>query len=291
MPTPLSVNRNSKNSVFIKLFEDKNRVLQLYREFHPEAVDITVDDISVTTLESVIVNSQYNDLGFTVGNRYVFLIEAQSRWNPNIALRILFYFVETLRRYLADTNQSEHSYSKVKVPKPELYVFYSGSTQKPEMISLSEEFFDGDPNIELKIRVLSKVDDSLSGQYIGFCKIFDEQYQLYKKSNNKMKIAKETYRICIEKGYLSEFMKEHEKEVIDMMAELFDETYMREQYDKVARIESMAEGEIKGAENEKTNTVLRMLADNVPFESIVKYAAVSMDQVKKIAAEHKPIQA
>ena len=106
-----------------------------------------------------------------------------------------------------------------------------------------------------------------------------------------MKIAKETYRICIEKGYLSEFMKEHEKEVIDMMAELFDETYMREQYDKVARIESMAEGEIKGAENEKTNTVLRMLADNVPFESIVKYAAVSMDQVKKIAAEHKPIQA
>ena len=120
LPTPLSVNRNSKNSVFIKLFEDKNRVLQLYREFHPEAVDITVDDISVTTLESVIVNSQYNDLGFTVGNRYVFLIEAQSRWNPNIALRILFYFVETLRRYLADTNQSEHSYSKVKVPKPEL---------------------------------------------------------------------------------------------------------------------------------------------------------------------------
>ena len=291
MPTPLSVNRNSKNSVFIKLFEDKNRVLQLYREFHPEAVDITVDDISVTTLESVIVNSQYNDLGFTVGNRYVFLIEAQSRWNPNIALRILFYFVETLRRHLVDTNQSEHSYSKVKIPKPEMYVFYSGSTQKPEMISLSEEFFDGDPNIELKIRVLSKVDDSLSGQYIGFCKIFDEQYQLYKKSNNKMKIAKETYRICIEKGYLSEFMKEHEKEVIDMMAELFDETYMREQYDKVARIESMAEGEIKGAENEKTNTVLRMLADNVPFESIVKYAAVSMDQVKKIAAEHRPIQA
>ena len=56
----------------------------------------------------------------------------------------------------------------------------------------------------------------------------------------------ETYRICIEKGYLEEFMKSHEKEVIHMMAQLFDEEVMRKQYDIASRRKEREEGRLEG---------------------------------------------
>ena len=69
-----------------------------------------------------------------------------------MALRMLFYISETYRRYLVDTQQSEHSTTKVKLPKPELYVIYTGEQEKPNEISFSEEFFGGSSEIELKIK-------------------------------------------------------------------------------------------------------------------------------------------
>ena len=124
-----------------------------------------------------------------------------------------------------------------------MYVIYIGEQEKPEEISFSEEFFGGSSDIELKIKVLSKVDATLAGQYVGFCRVFDEQRKLYE---NSIEVAMETYRICIEKGYLEEFMKSHEKEVIDMMAQLFDEEVMRKQYDIASRRKEREEGRLEG---------------------------------------------
>ena len=208
MTNDVTVKRKSKDSVFVKFFSYIENVKKLYEEFHPEITDLKEEDIQVQTLDSAIVNTIYNDLGFIVKDRYVVLVEAQSTWNPNMALRMLFYISETYRRYLVDTQQSEHSTTKVKLPKPELYVIYTGEQEKPNEISFSEEFFGGSSEIELKIKVLSKVDTTLAGQYVGFCRVFDEQRKRYE---NSIEAAIETYRICIEKGYLEEFMKNHEK--------------------------------------------------------------------------------
>ena len=163
MTNDVTVKRKSKDSVFVKFFSYIENVKQLYEEFHPEITDLKEEDIQVQTLDSAIVNTIYNDLGFIVKDRYVVLVEAQSTWNPNMALRMLFYISETYRRYLIDTQQSEHSTSKVNLPKPELYVIYTGEQEKPEEISFSEEFFGGNSDIELKIKVLSKVDATLAG--------------------------------------------------------------------------------------------------------------------------------
>ena len=69
---------------------------------HPEDTDVTVEDIDVKTIRSVSVNTQYNDLGFFVKDKFIVLVEAQSLWNPNIPLRMMFYLAETYRRYLFD---------------------------------------------------------------------------------------------------------------------------------------------------------------------------------------------
>ena len=235
--------RKSKDSVFINLFEDTKNVLRLYKELHPEDTQITVDDIHIQTIKSVLVNTLYNDLGFIVKDKFVMLVEAQSAWNPNMPLRMLFYLAETYRRYLADTIQSEHSSTKVKIPKPELYVVYSGEQKCPEIVSFSDSFFDGDCPVELKVKVLNKVDMTIYGQYIGFCKVFNEQRKIYQDS---IMCAKETLRICIEKGYLVSYLQKHEKEVVDMMSELFDEEYQREAYNRASQRKAIEEGRAEG---------------------------------------------
>lgn len=221
--------RRTKDSVFVDLFTNTEYVLQLYKELHPEDTDVTEADINIQTIKSILVNTLYNDLGFTVKNKFVLLIGAQSIWNKNISLRMLFYLSETYRRYLKDTVQSELSEDLVELPKPELYVVYSGDKEISDTISLNDTYFDGSAPIDVKVKVLDKVNDTIYGQYIGFCKIFNEQKKLH---GNSVECAKETIRICREKGYLSTYLQTREKEVITMLDELFDEDALREAYIK-----------------------------------------------------------
>ena len=221
--------RRSNDSVFVDLFTNTEYVLRLYKELHPEDIGVTEADINIQTIKSILVNTLYNDLGFTVKDKFVLLIEAQSVWNKNITLRMLFYLSETYRRYLKDTVQSEHSESLVEIPKPELYVVYSGDAEIPDTVSLNDTYFGGNAPVDLKIKVLDEVNDTIYGQYIGFCKIFNEQRKLHGRN---IDCAKETIRICREKGYLSTYLQTREKEVITMLDELFDEEALREAYDK-----------------------------------------------------------
>ncbi len=285
------VNRKTKDTVFTSLFRDKERVLKLYKDLHPKETDISVSDIEIQTLESVVANCPYNDLGFLVKNKYVLLIEAQSSWRVNITVRMLFYLCETLRRYIGYTEQSEHYPKKLILPEPELYVIYTGSQKVPEVLSLSEDFFNGSPNIELKVKVLNKVDKStVFGQYIGYCKVFDEQRKLH---NNGAKTANETFRICIEKGYLADFMNKHKEEAVKMMSELFDEDVIRMQYERAAnrdlrekiaegRAEGRAEGEVKGI-IETAKNLLRMKV--LSFNDISAATKLPLEKVKELSKQ------
>ncbi len=221
--------KKSRDSVFVDLFRDKKNVLRLYKELHPEDEDITESDINITTLESVVVNTIYNDLGFTAKNKFILLVEAQTAWNPNIVLRMLFYLFESYRRYIYDTDQSEHTYSKVFLPKPELYLVYSGEKDVNSELSFAEEYFDGDSSVDAKVKVFKGIDETMCGQYVGFCKEFGIQRKIH---NDSIKCAQETIRICIEKGYLAEYLTEHKKEAVTMMETLFDEEFQREQFMK-----------------------------------------------------------
>lgn len=140
-----TVKNKTKDSVFTTLFKDVNNVYTLYRELHPEDTTVTVDDIQIETLETVLINEIYNDLGFIVNSgekaKFVILVEAQSRWTDNMTLRMLFYISETYRRYLKETEQSEHLEKRVFLPKPEMYVVYTGGKKVSDEVSFSETYF------------------------------------------------------------------------------------------------------------------------------------------------------
>ena len=72
----------------VDLFTNTEYVLRLYKELHPEDTDVTEADINIQTIKSILVNTLYNDLGFTVKDKFVLLIEAQSVWNKNITCSV-----------------------------------------------------------------------------------------------------------------------------------------------------------------------------------------------------------
>ena len=126
----------------------------------------------------MLINDIYNDLGFIVNSggkvRYIILVEAQSRWTDNITLRMLLYITETYHRYLKETEQSEHVEKKVSLPKPDMYVVYTGSKNVSDEVSFSRTYFDGDSPLDLRVKVLKKPGkDTLHGQYIGFSRVYD----------------------------------------------------------------------------------------------------------------------
>ena len=68
-----------------------------YQALHPEDTEATEADISDVTLKAVMTNQIYNDLGFTVLDRTMVLMEAQSTWSWNIAVRAMMYLGKTFQ--------------------------------------------------------------------------------------------------------------------------------------------------------------------------------------------------
>jgi hypothetical protein len=73
------VKKTVKDSVFCNLFKDTKYVLELYQALHPEDTGVTKEDISNVTLTNILLDKMYNDLGFTIGNRQVLLVEDEKR--------------------------------------------------------------------------------------------------------------------------------------------------------------------------------------------------------------------
>jgi len=211
-----------KDSVFTDLFKNIKYTLQLYKALHPEDEDATEDDIIPITLENILLVDIYNDLGFQVKDKLLILVEAQSTWTMNIIIRMLMYLAETYNKYFKKTKQSLYGSKKVSFPKPELYMIYvSEKGNKKEIISLTEEFLDGEESsIEVKVKVLfdGKKGDIIN-QYVAFTKVYNEQVKIYGRTR---KAVTETIRICKSKDVLKEYLTEREKEVISIMMSLFD---------------------------------------------------------------------
>ena len=225
--------RTAKNSVFLDLFQDKKNLLKLYKTLHPEDTDATEDTLDIVTIDNVLTDNLYNDLGIMVGNnRLLLLLEAQSSWTVNILIRILLYLAQSYHEYFERTSQSLYKSKKVKMPKPELYVIYTGNKgRKPDTISLSQEFFDGaDIDIEIKAKVIYESDkDNIINEYIVFCKVFNGQI---KEHGMTKQAVTETIRICKDRNILKQYLSSKEVEVVTIMMSLFDDEQIMRTYAK-----------------------------------------------------------
>ena len=271
--------RKIKDSVFTNLFQDKKYLLQLYRALHPEDCNVTEDEIADVTIKHVLIDADYNDLGFSVGDRLMVLVESQSTWTWNIIIRALMYLIQTYHDYFKRTNQNLYGSKKVNMPKPELYVIYTGERKNiPETISLREEFFCGAKiAIDAEVKVLYREDEKdIIGQYIIFSKVYNEQRKRY---GNTKQAVMETIRICKDRNVLKEYLESREQEVVDIMMTLFDDEQILKAYAK--DIEDTA------AHKEAMETATRLIKmGKLSLEDIALCVPLlSLDELKELETE------
>ncbi len=224
------IKRTIQDSVFTNLFKDKKYLIQLYQALHPEDTTTTEDDIVTVTIQNILTDNSYNDLGILVGDLLLILVEAQSTWSKNIIIRALMYLMQTYNEYFRTQKVNLYSSKKVKIPKPELYVIFTGErSEKPEYISLSEEFFDGQNcAVEAKVKMIYNSEEGdIINQYIVFTKVCKEQVKLYGRTK---KALLEAIRICKDRNVLKEYLENRETEVVDIMITLYDEQEIMERY-------------------------------------------------------------
>ena len=272
-----------KETVFRDLFSQKKYLLQMYQALHPDDTTITADDLDIVTLKSILMNGIYNDLGFMVrGSQLMVLVEAQSTWSPNIVIRSLMYLMETYQDYFRENKIKLYGSHKVDMPKPELYVIYTGDKgSHPDVLSMKDEFFpDTDCCIDVKVKIIYLQDsDDIISQYIGFCRVFNEQVALYGRT---LTAAKEIIRICRDRNLLKEYLGEREREVEEIMSILFDQEYIWDLERNSIRAEALAEGISQGASENQKQVVLNMFRDNMSYETIARINDLSVEEVKDI---------
>lgn len=215
--------RTVKDSVFTDLFGNAKYLLQLYQSLHPEDADVQETDLKTITLANIFTDDIYNDLGFIKGNKLLILVEAQSTWTANIIIRALEYLVNSYRRYFSENNIDLYKSKKAELPKPELYVIYTGDRKsRPDEITLSEEFFGGEKTaVEVTVKMLydGKQGDIIN-QYVTFTKVVDEQAKLYGRTK---KAIQEAIRICKDRNVLKDYLQSRESEVVNIMMQLYDQ--------------------------------------------------------------------
>lgn len=273
-----------KDSVFTNLFKEKKYLFQLYKALHPEDTNAAEEQLTYVTIENILINGLYNDLGFMVGNRLIILTEAQSTWSVNIIIRVLLYLAQTYHDYLAQTKQPLYTSKQVQIPEPELYVIYTGERQeRPAEILLSKEFFDGkECAVDVKVKMIydgtvseETGEGDIINQYVIFTKVCNEQVKLYDRTK---KAILETIRICKDRNVLKEYLESREKEVVDIMMVLYDQEEAIQMYGESERYD------------EKVETAARMIADgDLPVDKIAKYSGLALEKVIELQKELQPV--
>ena len=261
--------RSVKDSVFTYLFRQPEYARQLYLKFHPEDTEVTEEDIKLVTLENILTTGLYNDLGYQVRNTVILLFEAQSTFTINMALRVLLYLAATYKEHVEEMELNLYSAKAVQIPRPELYVIYTGSQPDvPEEIRLSD-LYEGKGDAELRVKVLrGDGTRDILDQYVRFCEVADENREKYGRNR---KAVEETIRQCMAEGVLAPFLASRQKEVHDIMVTLFDEQKIREIHEhsiakdakeeglQEGRQEGRKEGRQEGRKEERENSIREMI--------------------------------
>ena len=186
----------------------------------------------------------YNDLGIQVRDRLILLVEAQSTFSINIALRMLLYLAGTYKEYIEEHKLDLYGSHPVELPRPELYVVYTGDRKEiPEVLRLSD-LYQGAGNAEVEVKVLR--DDGtgdILDQYVRFCKIADEQREKYGLTQEAIE---ETLRVCMEENILTPFLASRQKEVQEIMVTLFDQEKIAEIHDYNVEQRGIQKGQEEG---------------------------------------------
>lgn len=184
------------------------------------------------------------------------------------------YLAQSYHEYFERRNDNLYGSKKVKLPKAELYVIFTGKrVSKPEYVSLSEEFWGGEEcAIDVKVKMIyDGKDNDIISQYVTFTKVYDEQVKLYGRTREAVT---NTINICKDRDVLKEYLSSREKEVVDMMMTLFDEEQIMRAYVESERKEAAAKAAAEAAKKASVISAIEMCQEiGLPVSETIKKVA------------------
>ncbi|HJA93321.1 MAG TPA: hypothetical protein H9717_09465 [Candidatus Eisenbergiella merdipullorum] len=267
MNETVHANRKHKDSVFRMLYSRKEELLPLYNALNGTDYQ-DPGQLEVTTLENAIYMNMKNDVSFLL-DAEMMLYEHQSTWNPNMPLRDLFYISRLLEKYVS--GESLYASTLIKLPAPHFVVFYNGSQDAPEDLTLRlSDAFEGrkgypqerkEPELELKVRFLN-INRGHNEGLMKRCRTLREYSEFVSRirqyADGETAIEEAVDRAvteCIAEGILADFLRSQRAEVIAMSIFEYNE---EEELKKYGQAEYRS-GEINGKAEGKAESVILAL--------------------------------
>ena len=242
-------NRLYKARLFVMIFEDKKKLLELYNAIsgkHYEDPEL----LEINTLENAIYMSMKNDLSFLIDAR-LSLYEHQSTYSPNLPLRFLFYLSDMFSGMTMDANL--YGTKKVELPAPRFVIFYNGEVDQPDrqILKLSDLYAvkEEDPMLDLKVLMLN-VNQGHNPELMEVCHAlweyaeYTERVRKYAKEQPIAEAVERAITECIREGILKEFLEKNRREAKNVSIYEYDQ----EKHIRQEREEAWEAGEKAGWE-------------------------------------------
>ena len=256
----LHVVKKHKDTVFRMLYNDREKLLELYNALNGTVYENT-GELEICTLENAIYMGFKNDVSFLFDSEMC-LYEHQSSFNPNMPLRDLFYISRQLQKYVV--GKTLYSSKLVQIPVPRFVVFYNGTQEQPErrLLRLSDAFEKkvSSPELEVTVTMLN-INLGKNRELMEKCKTLREYcmfVECIRKYAEQMDIGEAVERAvteCIRNDILADFLSAQRAEVIAMS--IFE--YNEEEEMKKIRADEFSVGRENGKAEGKAEFVIELL--------------------------------
>lgn len=270
----ITTNRAYKDSLFRIIYSGKDErsrrwLLSLYNAISGKNYT-NINDLRITTIENVIYLTMKNDLSFLLDSQ-MNLFEHQSTVNPNMPLRGLMYFGQLYQNEVKRQKKDLFGSSLIKIPSPRFIVFYNGDKEIPDKIlyKLSDAFEipDNSGDFEWTATIininkqhsegLQKTCESLY-HYIEFV---ERVRASQRKGISPNEAISEAVDYAIRNNFLEGFFEEQKMYITNSLLTEFDQ----ELHDRCTREagyeEGVADGEIRGAQQNAIATAKILISD------------------------------
>jgi hypothetical protein len=272
-----------------KLFREPARLIELYNAL--VGTDYGADTpIEINTLDDVLFNDLKNDISFTIGGKFVVLVEHQSTINANMPLRMLEYIGRVYEKITDE--RAAYRQNLVKIPKPEFVVLYNGTAPYPaeSTLKLSDAFIAADDSVakfgglKLTVRVVNINPDGnedilKKSATLGGYSAFVEQVRACQSRGLALRYAiREAIKWGIESGVLSSFLAQHSSEVENMLYTEFNIDVAKEVWMREAREDALAEGKAEG----KAEVAKNLFTLGMTLDQIIKATGLTRAEIERL---------
>ena len=295
----IATNRAYKDSLFRIIYSGKDErsrrwLLSLYNAISGKNYT-NIDDLRITTIESVIYLTMKNDLSFLLDSQ-MNLFEHQSTVNPNMPLRGLMYFGQLYQNEVKRQKKDIFGSSLIKIPSPRFIVFYNGSQELPDKVKykLTDAFEIQDNSGEFEwtatvININKNHNESLQKNceslyhYIEFVERVRESQR---KGMEVSQAINEAVDYAIKNNFLEGFFEEQKMYITNSLLTEFDQ----ELHDRCTYEEGVADGEARGAQqNAIANAKNLLQKSTLSPEMIADCCSLPLEQV--LALKNEMVQA